>query len=80
MTETNLKFPDLRVKNENDFHTTGYNNSPPPATSMPATNYHEKPIQTSPVPAKPGPEFFPIKTITSKSGGIATADGKFNLL
>ncbi|XP_063838402.1 zinc finger protein chinmo isoform X2 [Ostrinia nubilalis] len=67
---------DLRVKSENDYHPTGYNNSPPPPTPLPPANYHDKPIATSPVPPKPGPDLWPAKMITSKSGGIATADGK----
>lgn len=68
---------DLRVKNENDYHQTGgFNNSPPPTAPIPTTNFHDKPIATSPTPAKPGPEIWPTKLITSKSGGIATADGK----
>lgn len=67
---------DLRVKNENDYHPSGYNNSPPPAPSVTGTNYHDKPLETSPVPPKPSPDIWPAKLITSKSGGIATADGK----
>ncbi|CAH0726181.1 unnamed protein product, partial [Brenthis ino] len=67
---------DLRVKSENDYHASGYNNSPPPAVSIPTTNYHDKPHETSPVPPKPSPDLWPTKLITSKSGGIATADGK----
>ncbi|XP_046961366.1 zinc finger protein chinmo isoform X3 [Vanessa atalanta] len=67
---------DLRVKSENDYHASGYNNSPPPAVPIPTTNYHDKPHETSPVPPKPSPDTWPTKLITSKSGGIATADGK----
>lgn len=70
-----LGIADLRVKSENDYHQSGYNNSPPPPTPLPAANYHDKPITTSPVPPKPSPEIWPAKMITSKSGGIATADG-----
>ncbi|GBP75509.1 Zinc finger protein chinmo [Eumeta japonica] len=68
---------DLRVKSESEYGGGGgsYANSPPP-TSLPSTNYHEKPLETSPVPPKPGPDLWPNKLITSKSGGIATADGK----
>ncbi|CAH0405082.1 unnamed protein product [Chilo suppressalis] len=67
---------DLRVKNENDYHQSGYNNSPPPPTPLPPANYHDKPAATSPVPPKPSPDLWPPKPmITSKSGGIATADG-----
>lgn len=33
-------------------------------------------METSPVPPKPSPDIWPAKIITSKSGGIATADGK----
>ncbi|XP_072937119.1 zinc finger protein chinmo [Epargyreus clarus] len=66
---------DLRVKSENDFHATGYNNSPPPGTIQPS-NFHDKPHETSPVPPKPSPDLWPAKIITSKSGGIATPDGK----
>ena len=68
-------FPDLRVKSENDYHS-GYNNSPPPAVPVPTSNYHDKAQETSPVPPKPSPDLWPTKLITSKSGGIATADGK----
>ncbi|CAG9134731.1 hypothetical protein JYU34_002177 [Plutella xylostella] len=68
---------DLRVKSENDYHAGGGNNySPPPVTPMPTTNYHDKTIPTSPVPPKPSQDLWPHKIITSKSGGIATADGK----
>ncbi|KAJ2953909.1 hypothetical protein O0L34_g1543 [Tuta absoluta] len=67
---------DLRVKSENDYHQSGYNNSPPPTAPIPTTNFHEKPLATSPVPPKPTPDIWPTKIITSKSGGIATADGK----
>nr|XP_049691844.1 zinc finger protein chinmo isoform X3 [Helicoverpa armigera] len=67
---------DLRIKSENDYQPPGYNNSPPPATSLPNANYHDKPMETSPVPPKPSPDIWPTKLITSKSGGIATADGK----
>ncbi|XP_013168501.1 PREDICTED: broad-complex core protein isoform 6 [Papilio xuthus] len=66
---------DLRIKSENDYQG-GYNNSPPPALPMPTTNYHDKPAETSPVPQKTSPDIWPAKIITSKSGGIATADGK----
>ncbi|CAG4976234.1 unnamed protein product [Parnassius apollo] len=66
---------DLRIKSENDYQS-GYNNSPPPTLHMPTTNYHDKPLETSPVPPKPSPDIWPAKIITSKSGGIATADGK----
>ncbi|XP_022124032.1 zinc finger protein chinmo isoform X1 [Pieris rapae] len=62
---------DLRIKNENEYHGGGYNNSSPPAP-IPTTNYHDP--QTS--PPKPSPDLWPPKIITSKSGGIATADGK----
>ncbi|XP_073942221.1 chronologically inappropriate morphogenesis isoform X2 [Choristoneura fumiferana] len=65
---------DLRVKNENEYHPSGYNNASPPAATMPP-GYHDKPMATSPVP-KPTPDIWPAKLITSKSGGIATADGK----
>lgn len=75
-----FSFLDLRVKTENDYHGPGYNTSPPPATSMPQTNYHEKPITTSPLPAKPSPDTWPAKIITSKSGGIATADGTYSVI
>ncbi|XP_045763424.1 zinc finger protein chinmo isoform X1 [Maniola jurtina] len=68
---------DLRVKSEGDYNASGYNNSPPPAVPIPTTNYHDKPHDTSPVPPKPSPDnIWPAKLITSKSGGIATADGK----
>lgn len=77
MTHSLMMIPDLRVKNDNDYHPSGgYNNSPPPAPSITGTNYHEKPIETS-VPPKQSPDIWPTKIITSKSGGIATADGKF---
>lgn len=79
---TRISFSDLRIKSENDYqpHTAGYNNSPPPATSLPNANYHDKPMETSPVPSKPSPEMWPAKMITSKSGGIATADGENNVV
>ncbi|CAH1644675.1 unnamed protein product [Spodoptera littoralis] len=67
---------DLRIKSENDYQPQAYNNSPPPATSLPNANYHDKPMETSPVPPKPSPDIWPTKLLTSKSGGIATADGK----
>ncbi|XP_026314466.1 zinc finger protein chinmo [Hyposmocoma kahamanoa] len=69
---------DLRkLKNENDYHPSGgYNNSPPPSAPMPTTNYHDKPLATSPQPPKHSPDIWPAKLLTSKSGGIATADGK----
>ncbi|XP_060801583.1 zinc finger protein chinmo isoform X3 [Amyelois transitella] len=67
---------DLRIKSENDYHAATYNSSPPPPASVPTTNYHDKPMATSPLPPKPSPEIWPAKIITSKSGGIATADGK----
>ncbi|XP_049886491.1 zinc finger protein chinmo isoform X2 [Pectinophora gossypiella] len=68
---------DLRVKSENDYHASGYNNSPPPTAPIPTSNFHDKPLATSPVPPKPSPDqIWPAKIITSKSGGIATADGK----
>ncbi|XP_047987004.1 zinc finger protein chinmo isoform X1 [Leguminivora glycinivorella] len=66
---------DLRVKNENDYHTSGYNNASPPAATMPP-NYHDKPLPTSPVPKPTTDMTWPTKMITSKSGGIATPDGK----
>lgn len=69
-------FPDLRIKSENDYQPPGYNNSPPPAPSLPNANYHDKPMETSPVPPKLSPDIWPAKPITSKSGGIATADGE----
>ncbi|XP_041980463.1 zinc finger protein chinmo [Aricia agestis] len=67
---------DLRIKSEGEFHGPTFNNSPPPAVPIPTSNYHEKPHETSPVPPKPSPDIWPAKLITSKSGGIATADGK----
>lgn len=70
-----LFLSDLRIKSENDYQG-GYNTSPPPALPMPTTNYHDKPADTSPVPQKTSPDIWPAKIITSKSGGIATADGK----
>ncbi|CAK1544256.1 unnamed protein product [Leptosia nina] len=66
---------DLRIKSENEYHP-GYNNASPPAVSIPSSNYHENQHETSPVPPKPSPDLWPPKIITSKSGGIATADGK----
>ncbi|XP_045511026.1 zinc finger protein chinmo-like isoform X2 [Colias croceus] len=66
---------DLRIKSENDY-AAGYNNSPPPVVPISTTNYHDNPHETSPVPPKPSPDIWPTKIITSKSGGIATADGK----
>ncbi|XP_050670575.1 zinc finger protein chinmo-like isoform X2 [Leptidea sinapis] len=65
---------DLRIKSEIEY--TGYNNSPPPPVPIPTSNYHEKPHETSPVTPKPSPDIWPAKIITSKSGGIATPDGK----
>ena len=37
-------------------------------------------METSPVPPKPSPDIWPAKLITSKSGGIATADGENNVV
>lgn len=37
-------------------------------------------METSPVPPKPSPDIWPAKLITSKSGGIATADGEDNVV
>ncbi|XP_053599826.1 zinc finger protein chinmo isoform X2 [Plodia interpunctella] len=65
---------DLRIKIENDYQAHSYSNSPPPPA--PTSNYHDKPVTTSPHPPKPSPDLWPAKIITSKSGGIATPDGK----